>query len=358
MFAVIMAGGVGTRFWPASREAHPKQFLKITGERTMLEETLARARALTDDDNIYVVINADHQELANNLIGSSRVNVLAEPVGRNTAPCIGLAAIHAARRGNDQPMVIMPADHYIGDTEQFISTVQAGSEIAAVGGIVTIGIVPTRPDTGYGYIEIGTSKAEARGRAHFDVADFVEKPPLEDAIRFLKGGRHLWNSGIFVFTPATIVGEIAVHLADLRGSLERIAGVIGTERYDETLAREYQTVRSISIDHGVMEHTEAKVRVLPADFAWSDVGSWQALYELRTSECDAAGNLLLGDGITFDAKRNLVYSTGGRFVVLLGVEGMVVVDTSDALLVADLRHSQDVKKINEILGNKGRNNLR
>ena len=358
MFVVIMAGGVGTRFWPASREDQPKQFLRITGGQTMLEETLVRARALTSEEKIYVVINAQHRQVVERLIGPGRVKVLAEPVGRNTAPCIGLAAIHASRENDDEPMVVMPADHYIGDTEQFISTVLAGGDVAASGAIVTIGVVPTRPETGYGYIEMGNKKAEARGRSYFDVGSFVEKPTLEVATRFLTTGRHLWNSGIFLFTPGTILREIALHLPALGSGLERIAQAIQSSHYDQVLAFEYESLQSISIDHGVMERTQAAVRVLAADFAWSDVGSWQALYELRSGERDQSGNLLLGDAIPVDSNHNLVYSSGGRVVALLGVEGLVVVDTPDALLVADMKRSQDVKKINQILSDRGRDKLR
>jgi len=347
MFAVIMAGGSGTRFWPASRDRLPKQFLKITGNRTMFEETIARLRPFVAEDHLYAVVGQMHTELTRQALGTSAAHMLVEPLARNTAAAIGLAAIHIHRRDPDGKMIVLPADHYIADLENFARMAQAAAEVAAAGAIVTIGIQPTRPETGYGYIKIDEAIGRALDRAYYRVAGFVEKPDQQTALEYLASNQYAWNSGIFVFTARTILAETAACLPDLAAGLDEIAQAIGSADYNQTLARVYHRLEAISIDYGVMEKTAAPVYAFKADFAWSDVGSWQALYELRAGEADADGNLRLGDAATVDAKSNLVYSTTGRAIALLGVEDLIVVDTEDALLIADRGRSQDVKKFPE-----------
>lgn len=349
MFVVIMAGGSGTRFWPASREHLPKQFLKITGERTMVEETLDRILPLADEEHIYVVVNRLHEELTRQLLEGRKAHVLVEPVGRNTAPCIGLAAMRISRTDPLAPIVVLPSDHFIADAEKFVQALKAAAEVARSGAIVTLGIPPTRPETGYGYIERGGEAGTLLGEACYQVEKFVEKPDYETAVRYLASGRYFWNSGIFIFTVQTILGEIKTCMPRLYAGLAEIGRAIGDDRYDEVVERVYPELDSISIDYGVMEKTQAPVRVLRGDFGWSDVGSWQALYELRGNQRDADGNLLLAETMTVEARNNLVYSTTDRKVALLGVEGLVVVDTPDALLVADINRSQDVKKFPDLL---------
>ena len=355
--AIVMAGGSGTRFWPASRERMPKQFLRITSEKTMLEETLDRIKPLVADERVFVAVNRFHEETTLRLIGQSDARVLVEPVGRNTAPCIGLAAIHIARADENSPIMVLPSDHFIADAERFALRLRAAGEAARRGKIVTLGIPPTRPETGYGYIERGDETEKAMGEAVFEVIKFVEKPDLETAVAYLKGGRHLWNSGIFIFTAKTILTEIRACLPDLYEGLEEIGEAIGSTIYDAVIERVYPRLKSISIDYGVMEKTSAPVRVLSGDFGWSDVGSWQALYELRSDKRDAGENLFLSEAMTIDAKRNLVYSTSDRAIALLGVEGLVVVDTPDALMVADINRSQDVKKFPEKFKASGRSEV-
>lgn len=341
MFAVIMAGGSGTRFWPASRARLPKQFLKITSDRTMFEETLARVHSFTSYDRVYAVVGQMHAELVNTLLGASPVRILAEPRGRNTAACIGLAAVHVKRHSLDEPIVVLPADHFIADTERFADLINQAAGFARKGAIVTLGISPSRPETGYGYIELDEENPNSMKR-------FVEKPDSETAMRYLASGRHLWNSGIFIFTARTILGEIRACLPQLAEGLTQIESAIGSDKYESTVARVYDRIDPVSIDYGVMEKTTASVRVLRADFGWSDVGSWQALYELRAGEHDEADNLLLGRATAIDSAGNLVYSTGRR-VALLGVENLVVVETEDAVMVARLDRSQDVKVFPENL---------
>jgi mannose-1-phosphate guanylyltransferase len=357
MFAVIMAGGSGTRFWPASRDRLPKQFLKITGDRTMFEETIHRVRPFVAEDHIYAVVGQIHAELTRQALGASDASVLVEPVARNTAAAIGLAAIHVRRRDPDGVMIVLPADHFIADLENFARTAQAAAEVAAAAAIVTIGIQPTRPETGYGYIKLGEAAGRALDRPYYRVAGFVEKPDQTKALNYLASNQYGWNSGIFVFTARTILKEIAACLPGLAAGLDQIEPAIGSANYDQTLERVYRQLESISIDYGVMEKTDAPVYAFKADFAWSDVGSWQALYELRAGEADADGNLLSGDVATVEAKSNLVYSTADRPIALLGVEGLIVVDTPDALLVADRTRSQDVKKFPEGFKRSGRTEL-
>jgi mannose-1-phosphate guanylyltransferase len=357
MFAVIMAGGSGTRFWPASRDRLPKQFLKITGNRTMFEETIHRVRPFIAEDHIYAVVGEIHAGLTRQALGASDAGMLVEPVARNTAAAIGLAAIHVHRRDPDGVMIVLPADHFIADLENFAQTAQAAAEVAATGAIVTIGIQPTRPETGYGYIKIGEATGRALDRPYYRVARFVEKPDQQTALDYLASNQYGWNSGIFVFTARRMLAEIAVCLPELAAGLDEIEQAIGGADYNQTLGRVYRRLDSISIDYGVMEKTEAAVYAFRADFAWSDVGSWQALYELRAGEADADDNLLLGNAATVEAKSNLVYSTTDRPIALLGVEGLVVVDTPDALLVADRRRSQEVKKFPEQFKRNGRTEL-
>ncbi len=345
MFAVIMAGGSGTRFWPASREHLPKQFLKITSNRTMLEETVERVKQLTQLDQVYTVVGRIHADVTGQLLASPAVKTLIEPVGRNTAACIGLAALHVKQSFEDEPVVVLPADHFIADVGGFAETIRAAAEIARTGAIITLGITPTRPETGYGYIQTADKKGQSLDHPYFAVERFVEKPDYETALGYLSRGNYLWNSGIFVFTARAILSEIETCMPELYSGLKEIEKAIDKPDYDAVVDRVYAQLPSISIDYGVMEKTTKPIYVFKADFGWSDVGSWQALYELRSSEYDGEGNLLLGDALTVDAKRNLVYSRTERKIALLGVEGLVVVDTPDMLMVANLDRSQDVKRL-------------
>jgi mannose-1-phosphate guanylyltransferase len=354
MFSVIMAGGSGTRFWPASRERLPKQFLKITSNKTMFEETLERVRHFSSDAQIFTVVGAQHEELVRQSSTLNGEQILVEPCARNTAAAIGLAAIHVARIDPSLPMVVLPADHFIGDVPGFVETIRKAGEAARSGGIVTIGITPTRPETGYGYIRIEGTLHDDPARENYRMDRFVEKPNRSTAIGYISDRRHLWNSGIFLFTPLTILAEIENHLPQLAKALQAVDSAIETAEYASVLAREYAVVEGISIDYGVMERTTTPVTVFKGDFGWSDVGSWQALYELRSGEYDSSGNLAIGDGQIIDSQNSLVYSMSDRLVALLGVEDIMVIDTPDALLVARLDRSQDVKSFPARLKESGR----
>lgn len=341
-----MAGGSGTRFWPASRERLPKQFLNITSKRSMLEETLDRVRVFAPSEKTYAVIGEKH----NDLITDRRAcKILIEPFGRNTAACIALAAIHINRINPDEPIAILPADHFVSDFEGFANTMEAGGEIASKGNLVTIGIEPTRAETGYGYLELGEEVDSVRRIRCFRMMRFEEKPDPQTAQRFSSSGRHLWNGGIFIFTARTILRELRTCLPALASEFDALDAAIGTPDYTKALRTAYERVESISIDYGVMERTKAPVYALKAPFGWSDVGSWQALYELRVDEADDKGNLLLGNVKTIDSNSNLVFSNGKRLITLLGVEDLMIVDTGDVLMVGKLSRSQDVKRLTELI---------
>lgn len=349
MNAIIMAGGSGTRFWPASREALPKQFLRITGERTMLEETIARIEPIISPDRVAVIVGRIHEAVTRTILKETPTAVLVEPAGRNTAACIGLAALYWRERAPGQPLVVLPADHYIANRAVFNSILTAAAGLARDGAIVTLGIEPTRPETGYGYIRVGERTVltdPTGGWKGLEVEAFVEKPDLETALGYLRSGNYLWNSGIFLFTPETILAEIEAHLPELAAGLAEIERAPAGDA--TVLDRVYGELPSISIDHGIIEKTRRPLYVIRSEFGWSDVGSWQALYELRPEATDAHGNLIQGavEGRVWieDSHRNLVYSTTGRRVALLGVEGLAIVDTADTLMVADTTRSQDVKR--------------
>ncbi len=358
MFAVIMAGGSGTRFWPASRERLPKQFLRITSERTLLEETLARVSLLVEAPRISVVVNSLHAAMTRQLLGNSAVQVLVEPAGRNTAACIGLAMLYISQQDAETPVIVLPSDHFITDIERFVHVLRAAARIVSSEEvIVTLGVPPTHPETGYGYIEVGSEGGRVFNRPYFQVQRFVEKPNQETALHYLASGKYLWNSGIFVFTAKTILAEIAHYMPALYAGLCEIREAIGGSEYELVVQNVYQTLEPVSIDYGVMEKTRVPIYVLPADFGWSDVGSWQALYELQSDKRDAQENLVYGKSVLVDAQRNLVYSTTERMIALLGVEELVIVDTPDAVLVADKKRSQEVRKITELLRQQGLQDL-
>jgi mannose-1-phosphate guanylyltransferase len=358
MFVVIMAGGSGTRFWPASRKRLPKQFLKITGHRTLLEETLDRVRPLVDSAGAtYVAVNQLHEQLTRELIAGSGCQVLVEPVGRNTAACIGLAAMHISRLDPDEPILVLPSDHYIGKPDEFAAVLAAAGHAARGQAIVTIGATPTRPETGYGYIELGDEIEAGFERPGFAVRRFVEKPDVETAGSYIWSGKFLWNCGVFGFTARTMLAELKACKPDLYAGLERIGSAIGTSDYEAVLDAVYPELESISIDYAVIEKTRIPLIVFPGDFGWSDVGSWQSIYELGSDAYDESRNLVSGEGAAVDANGNLVHSGGGRLVALLGVEGLVVIDTPDALLVTRLDRSQDVKLLPEMLKRDGRDDL-
>jgi mannose-1-phosphate guanylyltransferase len=346
VFVVIMAGGSGTRFWPASRRARPKQFLSIGGSRSLLRQTAERVLGEVGPEQVLVVTGADHAEHAwSELPELPRGNILVEPVGRNTAPCIGWATRAILARDSDAAVAVLPADHFIADVPGFVR--QLNLAIAHAGDyrtIVLLGLVPTAPETGYGYIRRGASV----GDQVYAVARFVEKPDRKTAEGYLAEGGYLWNSGMFVFSASAMDRAIREHLPELATGLDALGA-------DPTrLSELYPALPSISIDYGVMERAR-DVRVLPANFPWSDVGSWDAAKEVFPA--DALGNVVRGDALLVDSRGSLVDAQGGRFVALVGVHDLIVVDTKDALLVVPRGRSQEVKKVVDHLQEKDRKEL-
>jgi mannose-1-phosphate guanylyltransferase len=356
MYVVIMAGGSGTRFWPASRKNKPKQFLSISGDDSMIVETCNRLGPLARDEEMILVLGREHLKEASNLFRKRKVHILAEPVGRNTAPCIGLGAVYAKSLDYKGPLAFLPADHFIGDTSAFVECLRQAGTIAESGGIVTLGIVPTKPETGYGYIRRSEVLYSDEIGA-YRVSEFVEKPDLDTAKRYLTSGEYFWNAGIFVATPETILKEIKQNLPALHRGLIRIEEALGTDSFEAELEHVYNELDAISFDYGIMEKTREPVFVLPCDCGWSDVGSWASLYELRGNECDMDQNLCDGESILIDCEGSFVSSTSGRLVACLGLKNCLVVDTPEALLVADLGKSQEVRKIVELLQKKQKEDL-
>ncbi len=357
MFAVIMAGGLGTRFWPVSRRLKPKQFLNMTGQGPMVVETCDRIKALACDEEMILVLGNDHLGKAKKLFGGRGVHMLAEPVGRNTAPCIGLGAIYAQHLGCKGAIAFLPADHFIKDKLSFIEALRAAGELANSGGIVTIGIVPNRPETGYGYIKRDIAYTDLGKHMAYRVSEFVEKPDLETAIHYLTTGEYYWNGGIFVATAETILKETKEHLPDLYQGLIRIKEAFGTKRFESKLRDVYGDLTKISFDYGIMEKTNEKVYVIPCECGWSDVGSWASFYELRATEHDDDQNLTDGETVIIDCEHSFISSRGKRLVACLGLKNYLVVDTPEALLVADLDRSQDIRKIVEQLKKNRKENL-
>ncbi|MBI5503870.1 MAG: mannose-1-phosphate guanylyltransferase [Deltaproteobacteria bacterium] len=352
-FAVIMAGGVGSRFWPWSRRKRPKQLLALAGRRSMLAETVARLRGMVAPRNILIVTNRSLVgEIARELPALPRASILGEPTGRNTAPCIGWATLEILHRRDDAVIAVLPADHVIGPRERFQSDLLTGFDVAdRAGQLVTFGIRPTEPATGYGYIRAGAllgGHGEARR-----VGGFVEKPTLAVAKRYVDSGSYFWNSGMFVWRADVLWKEFGEHLPALARALKSMAGSrtpgsrgrVPRERLD----RAYPRLESISIDYGVLERSR-NVAMLPANFSWSDIGSWDATAALWP--VDADGNASRDPLLAVDSRGNVV-ATHGKPVALLGVSDLVVVDAGDALLVCPRARCQDVRRIVSRLGEPG-----
>ncbi len=352
LLPVILSGGAGSRLWPLSRELYPKQLLALCGEQTMLQQTAARLDGLDDVAPPLVICNEEHRFLvAEQLrrLGCGWSGIVLEPVGRNTAPAVAVAALQAMAKGEDPLLLILPADHLIRDPEAFRAVARAGATVAADGHLVTFGIVPDRPETGYGYIRAGKPLAagsEAGEPAAFAVDAFVEKPDLATARDYLASGDYFWNSGMFLFRASTYLAELEsfapAMLAACRAACEGAREDLDFLRLD---SEAFAACPADSIDYAVMEKTR-RAAVLPMDAGWSDVGSFAALWEV--GERDAAGNVRQGDIVEVDS-RDCYLHAGSRLLATVGVRNLVVVETADAVLVADRDRVQDVKKIVERL---------
>ena len=361
VYAVILAGGIGTRFWPISRELYPKQLLKIGGETSLIHQTLVRIRDRVPAERIAIVTNARHhdsirQELG--LMGENKsafknVRFILEPEGKNTAPAIGLAALHLRLLDPDAIMVVLTADHIIKDKEEFLNAVDDAVELAALGHLVTFGIVPTRPETGFGYIKI-SEDAASKIKKGFRVEKFVEKPDRERAESYLAHGGYYWNGGIFAWKASVILEEIGTHLPELSKVLSELAPSLGKPDEREQTRAAYEKIDGISIDYGVLEKSRNGV-MIPAKMGWTDVGSWSALDDVLPK--DSNQNILSGNVVDIDSRNSIVYADK-RLIATIGLEDMVVVDTPDATLVCSKKKAQEVKKaVDEIKRRKSEEHL-
>ncbi len=361
--AVILAGGRGTRFWPRSRMRTPKQLLNIVGKETMLQQTVKRLLPVFPASRLWAVTHAEQAAaVRRNVPRLGAARVLAEPVGRNTAAAIGLAAIHIARKDPEALMAVLPADHFIADTARYQGIVRAALEVAARGpNLVVLGIPSTRPETGYGYIErADEADAEAGIPVHF-VARFTEKPALVKAQEYISSGRYYWNAGMFFWRASTFLDCLQRFLPATHAALLRLEKLIGTPRYAKALKTIYPQLENISVDYAIMERATAPenrastgVFVLPAEVGWSDIGSWAAVYELLSR---APGeNVSAGEFAAIDASGNFLWSPK-KFVATVGVRDLVVVETPDALLIVPRDRAQDVGKVVKWLEEKNRKEL-
>ncbi len=350
-YAVIMAGGSGTRFWPRSRKAHPKQFLKIGGEKTLIQETIERLEPVVKPENVYLVISKAHLKLAQEQLPDvPRENFLVEPVGRNTTACIALAAYYIARKDKDGVMCVLPADHKIHDRNSYVERLELAMEVASRGdNLVTFGIVPEYPETGYGYIEHGDSCMKETGAGIMEVKRFCEKPDADDAWKYYSSGNYFWNSGMFIWSVSSIVNALKRHMPATADALSKIVDLNDSE-IGAYLEKTYPELEPISIDYGVMEKAD-NVYVVKGTFGWSDVGSWKTLEKMIKP--DSNGNSIEGDVVSIESNNNVVIGNK-RLITLLHVDDLVVVETDDALMICSKDKTQEVRKIVDELKEKGR----
>jgi len=348
---VIMAGGSGVRFWPQSRRHRPKQLLNIVGEKTMIRATVDRVIPVTPIDKIMIVTGVHHSEKIHKQIPEMPENsIVAEPVGRNTAPCVALAAYKLAKRDPEAVMVVLPADHLITKEEEFRSILRDAAKLAAdTGDLITFGIIPDRPETGYGYIQLGPMIAEFGGLKAHRVERFVEKPDLITAQSYLQHGDYLWNSGMFIWKVSSIVNALQRYLPVVSKAMESLTPFFDTPDEPKAIAEVYESLPDISIDYGVMERAD-NVLVVPVDVGWNDVGSWTSLQDVWNT--DEEGNAIKGKFLSLNAK-GCVVSSPLKLTALVGVEDLIVVDTPDAILVCRKDKAQDIKQLQQLLVKHG-----
>ena len=344
IYAVIMAGGIGSRFWPRSKKKNPKQLLKIFGDHTMIQDTVKRLNGLVDDENIYIVTNKEQKPgILTQLSHLPLNNIIEEPFGRNTAACIGLAAILIQKKDPDAITLILPADHIINHEKEFHETLSKAAKFADESkGLVTIGIPPSKPETGYGYIQIDERELSD---SVYKVLNFAEKPNYATAVRFIESGDFYWNSGMFIWRADVILEEIKNYMPELYEGLIKVQDTIGEKSYQETLTNVYGRLKKISIDYGIMEKSK-KVNLIKGNFEWSDVGSWEAVYELSSKDED--GNAKVGQIYTENVEDSYIYSPD-KFTAIIGVNNLVVINNKDALLICNRDNAQDVKSVIDYL---------
>lgn len=345
-FAVIMAGGGGTRLWPLSRQSRPKQMLSLFDERTLFQTSVERLNGVFDcSTTLVVTVEQQARELAQQSADIPAENFLIEPMPRGTASVVGLAAIALQQRNPDATMAVLTSDHFIGNEENFRETLRVAYDVAQEGYLVTLGITPSFPATGYGYIQQGEAIGAYRGKTVYRVLRFKEKPNEDQARQMLWGGDHAWNSGMFVWKVSTILAEFERQMPDLYAALMEIARAWDTPERDEVIHRIWPTLREETIDYGIMEGAQKTALIPAADLGWSDVGSWDSLFEVL--DTDENGNIVMGgEHIGLETKDSLVYvHHAHRLIVTIGVTDLVVVDTGDVLLVCPKDKAQMVRQV-------------
>lgn len=353
IFSLIMAGGSGTRFWPRSKTVKPKQYLNLFGTESLLQSTIKRFSKFTSAENIYVVSGKSQATvLEQQTTLLPKANLIYEPVGKNTLPCIGLAAMFAEMENPDGIMVVTPSDHLIENDELFEDTVLAAVKIADErNGIVTIGITPTYPATGYGYVQTSENITGSEKIKQFKVERFVEKPNEATATEYLKQGGFYWNSGLFVFKISIFLDAVKQFAPSLYSDLRKIQADLGKPSFDRTLDKIYRAVESISVDYGIMEHAK-NIYLVEGNFVWNDLGSWESVY--LTSEKDENGNAGAGESIVIDSKNSYIYSETG-LIALVGLDDVIVVQDGNTTLVCKRDKAEEIKKVVDRLKEENKN---
>ena len=360
--AVIMAGGGGTRFWPVSRMTTPKQLVKLTGDDVMINETIKHYDQVIGRENTFIVTNAKQAELMDKVLFNEvdRSHILIEPVQRNTAPCIIYAAMTLKKLYGDAIMAVLPADHHIGNIKEYERVLNLAMDTAEkTDRIVTVGLKPTFPSTGYGYINYSEKASE--GSEVYDLLRFVEKPDLPTATEYVNSGRYLWNSGMFIWKVSVILDYFKKLLPEMYADMEKIFDDLRTDKEEAAIAATYPNLKKISVDYGIMEHAEG-VYCIPADFGWNDVGSWDSLDNVFAGDENkniTAGEAAADKNIIYEGSKDTVIfdTTGDKLIAAVGLENIVIVNTKDAILVLNKNNAQDVKKVVDTLTAAGREDL-
>ncbi len=342
--ALIMAGGKGERFWPKSRQSLPKQFLSLTNDGlTMIQLTVKRILPVVAMEDIYIVTNRNYMDLVRTQLPEiPEENIILEPVGRNTAPCIGLGAMYISKKYDDALMIVLPSDHLVKDMDMFLDVLSEGCAAAEAGeNLVTIGITPTYPETGYGYIKYMPDKK--LGRA-FSVEKFVEKPDKKTAEKYLASGDYLWNSGMFIWKVSTILERMETLIPGTYKGLISIRAVIGTPQERLTLKEVFPSLTSESVDYAIMERSD-NIYIIPGDFGWDDVGSWLAVERINTP--DANGNTVKGQVVLCDTENTIIQGSKDKLIAMIGLSDFIIVDTDDALLLCPRDRAGEIKQLLE-----------
>ncbi|UQZ83961.1 Alginate biosynthesis protein AlgA [Paenibacillus konkukensis] len=342
--AVIMAGGKGERFWPKSRTNLPKQFLNISGNKSMIQQTVSRLEKLISIEQIFVVTNELYAELIHAQIPNLPLdNIIIEPIGRNTAPCVGVASIIIEEKFPDSTMIVLPSDHIVENEERFVNILNTAAMVCEhdSDSLVTLGITPNYPETGYGYIESTQNRLNINDMNVFQVNQFVEKPNLEKAKEYLAAGNYYWNSGIFIWKINTIRRYIKKFMPEMNDLLETMKVAFKSNNINQVIRSEFPKMPDQSIDYGIMEKAE-KIFVIPCIFGWDDVGSWTALE--RINDKDSNGNVIKGNILSIDTKDSIIESNG-KLIATLGIENLIIIDTEDVTLICAKDRAQEIKSI-------------